>query len=902
MTQSYWETKFKKDYSDFLKTIVESQPDFIVPVARKCIKLMDAIQHDAEEFQSRIRYLDYFDFAKTDLSKSRVVIFDDAVRTASTLKDYRNYFEAYLPNPPTEILTYGFIGHSQLRSNPEINQEKNVKIFFYRSEASYLEYIAQQAEFLIRKGTQPDIDHMVIELEVSDLGNKEIQKLWEFLPKLGYSYQLEPIKGTDRFGLHSPSFFPFEEILEQFDMNIKRDFVEKIKFCHLKELSKFHAVPMYFPILRTDAVAKCNLNNLMNLQLPFKVPCQYRGEHHQDKICYQSVCLVLNSLLARSFFLILRDKFKSSQITSKNISLKRRDLVRYLGTQVGNELVNNIEEFIKADQSPLDNLILQDKSDQKTYFQSNLTPPINRENVPSIFTAMRVGYDEKVRKKGSSVGTHFTKSADEMMAMGGGTHPLVFTEVLDEYCDAGALVPVTDDERGAWQRLYRTGEGPDDYLSWDRTKYIIAFAVEELTQNGGVHRMLLEKALTNFIFDFPYPELHVLGERESLWGPQTFAYHKLKNVEIPIDNRPLRYERLYDWRNLAEYFDYDAKRQMYVRKTKPFKNITKYFDGDSRVNEKLVRQYFQAFSHLNKSFGNSNFIYSLAICRENQTFLRYLLKSIGIWISAYKAFLEDIDQGKVNSETLQLLGYAARSSRDKIRYSKTFGDDFKKAGSFLLESKQELYDNVWISRINENISWDLQPLIRYPEVHMLANVTDGVSLIFELTRLKLGKKSQIVDREKVEIRVKQDGKSILERVGISDKILHWPDASQEPDFDVLSNELSEALSTLRLIVKNIKLDKTPTVSRDERLEKRQETILVSTSSEPPQDVKAIAKVVMEYAQEFGLINPKIEGITNLDDGSHFVDLREAFGDYWRAEVVWKEDHPHVKRMQKINPT
>ncbi|NPV41942.1 MAG: hypothetical protein HPY72_11455 [Anaerolineae bacterium] len=907
MGKSYWEKTYQTSYTSFLETIIESKPDFIVPVARKSIKLMDAIQHNFGEFQEKIRYIDYFDFKNLDLSKSRVVIFDDAVRTASTLRRYRNYFESYLPHSPMEVLTYGFIGHKQLITNPEINQEKDVNIFIYKSEASYLEYSTQQAEFLIRRGTQPDIDHMVIEFEISDLGTKVIQKLWEFLPSLGYSYKLEPVSGTDRVGLHSPFFFPFDEILNYFNLNIKRDFVEKIKFCHLKDINKCHTIPLYFPTLYTPVNEKCNLTNLIKMQLPFKLPCQYREEHNVDKICYQSICLVLNSLFARSFFLTLREKFKGSELLSGNISLRRKDIVRYLGNEIGNELVTDIEEFVKADNSPLDKLILRNNTERKYYTLPHLDLPINRENIPAIFKEMREGYVEEVRKSSDSpVDVRFTKSPDEMMLIGGGTHPLIFTEVLDEYCDEGALVPVTvyNEEQESWSRVYRTGECPADYFSWERTKYIIPFAIEELAQNGGVHRMLLEKALTNFVFDFPYPELHSLGERESLWGPQTFAYYKLKNVEIPIDRRDLKYERLYDWRNLAEYFDYDPKRQIYVRKNKPFINATKYFNNDTLANETELRQYFQIFFHLCRRFGNSNFIYSLAICRESQTFLRYLLKSIQIWLSAYKVFLDDFYYEKINTEILTQLGNAAKSSRDKVRYAQTFKEDFKKAGDFILEGYPKLHKEVWLPKIEENINWELQPLIKYPEVHLLTNVTDGLSLLFEITRLKLGEKIKIKDRKKVESRVGEDGEGILKRVGISNKILHWPESNDKPSFESAYNELTEALSQLKLMVNNIKLDNTPSTSRREWLEKREEMILVNSNPEPPEDISSIINAVIARAKTMELLNPEIEGMSDLIDGQHdgnkLVYVHSAKGQHYLAEVIIKDKRPYVQNFQKVN--
>lgn len=904
MATSYWEATYKNDYSDFLETIVESKPDFIVPVARKSIKLMDAIQHNFKEFQGRIRYLDYFDFTQVDLSKSRVVIFDDAVRTASTLKSYRNYFEAYLPNPPMDIQTYGFIGHSQLKDNPKKNLDKSAKIYFYRSEASYQEYIAQQAEFLISKGTQPDIDHMVIELEVSDLGSKDIQKLREFLPNLGHSYQLEPIGTTERFGLHSPFFFPFEDILKKFKMDIKKDFVEKIKFCYLKDINKFHAIPMFFPTLHINKETECNLNNLVELPLPFSLPCQYREQHNQDKICYQSVCLLLNSLLARSFFLVLRDRFKESEITAKNIVLKRKDLIRYLGNQIGNDLVNSIEEFIKADYSPLDKLILQNNQSRKYYVHPNIGFPVTRENVPLIFKEMREGYSQEVQKnEGIPVGVKFIKSSDEMMSIGGGTHPLIFTEVLDEYCDSGSLVPVTayNDGEGVWRRAYRTGEGPEDYLAWERTKFIIAFAIDELGSKDGVRGMLFEKAITNFVFDFPYPELHALGERESLWGPQSFAYYKIKNEVIPLDPRPLKYERLYDWRNLAEYFDYDRKRQVYTR-PKPYKKKDIYFDNDSRVSEKLIRQYFQTLSYIRQDEGRSDLIYSLAICREEKTFLRYLLKSIQIWLASFGTLLDVIKQGKVDFRILKDCGDAGKSARDKVKYSNLFGKNFEKVDK-LLESRQELYNNVWVPIIKENIMWASHPLAKYDEVHMLANVTDGISSLFELTRLKLGNKIQISNRGKTEKRVKQEGETILEKIGIPIRILHWPEEDDEPNYDEIYFELSEAHATLTVIVNGVKSNKAQWLAREERLEKCQATIFISTTPGPPDNVSDIIKVVNDYALKFGLVRPKFVSMNDLIDGQHdgnrFFIMSDGFGEKFGVIVKWNNGKPYVSDFNKI---
>lgn len=908
MGKTYWESTYKDQYFEFIRQVINVDPDYIIPVKQKSIKLVDAIQDNSElinYFTNKIRYLDYFDFSKNDLSNSRVLILDDVVRTGSTLRSYRNYFETYLPHPPKEIFTYGFVGHSQMTINPDKNFDKNTKIYTYLSEAAYKEYIAQQVEYLINRGSQSDIESMAIEFEVADFENDTIKKLREFLSDYGYLYQLESVNSTERFSLQSPSFFPFEEIYKKFSIEVKKDFVEKIRFCYIKDLNKFYAMPMCYPALRATKNSNCDFGSFSGSSLPFSIPCHYRDNHVFDKICYHSTYLLLNTLFARSLFLVLRDGFPESEIVSKKLKLKRRDLVRYVGQQVGNELADRIESYIKDDYSPLDEIIVNKKPKQLSQNHNDIPISLSRENVPLIFKGLRDGYENRVTSNnGNPLDISFVKSASELMAEGSGTNPLVFTEVLDEYCDYGSLVPVTTytDNEGFWRRVYRTGEGPEDHLSWERSKFIVGFAIDELDTGTGAKRMLFEKSITNFIYDFPYSELHSLDEHESLWGPQTFVYNKLSNEEIPLDPRPLKYKKLYDWRNFAEYFDFNVQNGVYVR-TNPYKNIENYFGSDSRFTEKYIRKYFQTLTYIRQNKGNSEYIYSLAICRNKNTFLRYLLKSVNLWQSNFDTLLNNIKQGNINTGDFKNCGDAAKSTSDKLHYANSFLEDINDIDE-LLKPNQDLFTNIWLPLIKKNTTLESQPLIRYhDEIQILSNVSKAINLLFQLVRLKVSTNLTITNREEIISKINKNGASILEVVGIPTRILHWPRNDQNPDFEEIYFEMTEASTRINQIVNSIGIINTQSVEKFLQIQDKHGKILEYSSYESPEETRFVYESVIKWAQNYGLLSPTIEEISILIpgkyDGNKFYKVSDRFGNLYGFEVIWHQGKLILQKFGKI---
>lgn len=97
--------KYSKNIPGFYEEILNSMPDYIVPVERKGCKLIRLLQSEHREEIPQIRYKQYFDNVKPELSGKRVAVIDDASKYTSSLFEYRQYFEAL----GAEVSTYSFV-------------------------------------------------------------------------------------------------------------------------------------------------------------------------------------------------------------------------------------------------------------------------------------------------------------------------------------------------------------------------------------------------------------------------------------------------------------------------------------------------------------------------------------------------------------------------------------------------------------------------------------------------------------------------------------------------------------------------------------------------------------------------------------------------------------------------
>lgn len=882
-----WEEKYLDLYTRFIEDIIDWNPDFIVPTARKSCKLFGSLPLLFNKIKDRIYYREYFKFKEIDLAHKKIAIVDDAVQRTSTLMSYRKFFLEEKKVPQENIRTYAFIGHSQLLDNPSKKCDKKAIIWHFVPSSMYQEYLLHQSDHLLLKGAHQDIDHLVLETEISNIASTEVEKLWDFLKGRGYRYQLTYIEGIKRFGVHCPSFFSINRLTRNLNLPIESDFVEKIRFVFLEKEHKLLCVPMVFPKLYIKNADACPIN--INVELPFELPCQIRGKHSSDKLCYLSVCLLIDALLARKFLCELRQSSEQYRIFEK-IRVKRSDLVRYLGQDVGERVAEQIEHFLKQDFHILDEVIESDSSCFKVFLSSL---PFSQENISAILHHLRKGYEEAVESNNDDpVDIKYTKPVEFLLTLGEGIHPLVFTEMLDELCDLGVIVPVSEyiEKERCWRRTYRTGEGNHDRWAWERSKYIVALAIQTLDPNG-VPRMYLEKAMANFIYDYPtyleepmknYLELHCFTTKPSYWGAQVFAIPPLSGITIPLSPKELRDETHYKkWQELATYFEFDEKTEKFSSRS-PLKNVSRYIDPLP------LQAYFRFIAHLKEETGKVDALNILSLCRNQEWFYCHLMYNIERWKKQFELFLRNAFDKNYLNEAAKM----AASAEQKINGLKDFPRIMEKCQQ-IADSDPITFEKVWAHikcNTQMNYSW-----IENDKFTFINDVIKAIRALDGMIRLKLNL-AKPEKKKKILRRVLECGPLEFSKIGID------IDTENFLKRQYNNKELYQILSSIYFTILR-KVGELPTPDQKTLIDKIKERMyhrLLNYYEILPPERALIRKMIEEcfrYLREnFGAIEPKcIEFQWCNDKKEAVITIEDAMGERFKAHVTPER----IKRIKKI---
>lgn len=777
--QTAWEHHYLSRYEGFISNVLSWRPDYIVPVARKSCKLFSSLDHLFKPVRDKVFYREYFLFNEVPLESKKIAIVDDSVKRTSTLKEYRDFFVIQKHVPQSNIRTYGFVGHSQIQYNPDLMCDPDASVAYFLPPAAYLEYQILQSNHLIFAGTQQDIDHLVVEVEITNISNEDIDNLKTFLERWGYFYQLDPVPGLDRFGLHNPTFFSTQSIISTLGVPASEDFVEKLRFIFLNHQKKLLFVPMIFPRLDDICIAGCSMLSSDFKYSPFPPPCQRASTIKTGKLCYLCTCLFLSTYLARSFCRLLRREGQEFSKYFDNLAIKDADLIRYLGSDVGHNVATSIETFLKADTALGDYLLPLDRPITRPDNELSLLP-FSRLSMTEVLSDLRHGYDRMVQaNNGDPVGIKYSQPATKLLCLGGGIHPLMFSEALDELCDYGTLVPFTRflEEESCWRRTYRSGEDPHDRFQWRRTQFIVALAIQTLAISG-VKRMYLEKSLANFVYDFPaaiaasihdHSDLHCLIPAASYWGTQMYAEDPLSKELVPLCPDKLQGSLKDKWKELAQYFSYDERDKSY-HVAGPLKGIAEVFDNVCRVDARLIKDYFRLMADIKSAFGNNDILNRLALCRNGEWFYKHLMWNVYGWCNIYKDFLKQLERGIIDDNRLHNAGGMASSAETKIGGAAEFLADIEKC-KILADKDPVSFESIW-NNIENNIIRSEHPLLEMPKIAHAASIVNAICILGGITRVRLNRVNK-AKYAKTMNHLQIHGSSGLEKIGINMGIMEF---------------------------------------------------------------------------------------------------------------------------------
>jgi hypothetical protein len=662
-----WKTAYQKDFESLLLEIMETNSDYIVPVGRKCGKLFRTVKTLPRDFHKKVFYRDYFEFLEPPLKGKTVAIVDDSVRHGSALREYREFFD----NRGAKVLTFAFIGHMGLRDRTSICYDPKIQAKLWLSEPSYTDYLFTQAEHLLLEGFYQDVDHLVLEIDLGPSTETIQESLFGLLEKEGYAYFVRPyLDGVKRFSVFEPAFF-----LAMSKLHPQSGFfagINKLRF-HSTEYGQLIFVPMVLPKL--DSTNPCRMHEW---KTPFQVPCQSirKKEHRLDKLCYWSSSLLLSAELGRSFLQFLKIRGLTELLNAcDNLKVRDIDFVRYLGSELGKKLADDISHFLKEETyNPNEGLLARLN---RTLFAQNQRPrsgSFSGRSISEVTSHLRDGYEERVRMAGTRLGVHYSLNFDQIVNMTG-IQPLLLMELLDSYCDVGILVPVVDDDIEPIERRWRSGEPPANY-AWKRTTFLLPISIkaaaDELKSPGNrVGSVSLMKILANFTYDYhekcqPLRHLHCFKRRPSWFGPTVTAQDPFM-APNPIE--------IYNSEELGNLYKYEQTgiHEGYFSTSDDVltdKELTQFFDNTGSISLDQIVAYFTLLANIQSRFGSTDVLTALSVCRNRDMFLLHVNWNLNLWLNNFRIFLDSLitfpySEDKDNGP-LHLSARAANAGLEKI--------------------------------------------------------------------------------------------------------------------------------------------------------------------------------------------------------------------------------------------
>lgn len=723
-----WKETYSEKLTLFLEEILSWNPDYIVPVGRKCGKLFRAVDLP-KQFHDKVYYKEYFDFIEPPLEDKTIAVVDDSIRHGSALRHYRDMF---MPKNPKEIRTFAFVGHKGLKNGTNFAYEPKSRIGIFLSEPAYQDYLIEQGEFLLAEGFYQDLHHLVLEIDLGPSKEGLESKLFKVLSKTGYTYPIAPYRiGPLRISVVEPDFYLQHSILHPHDTFFAG--INKIRF-HIAEHGRVIFVPMVLPMLHNEEAC-----SMAEWETPFKLPCQIIRSsryHKMDKLCYWSSSLLLSAELGRTFIRFLATKseeFPELVHSITQLDVREIDFVRYLGEKIGQDLVSNIKQFLlNSDYEPPRDL-LKKLNASLCKKKAVCSRGFSGGEEASILDHLRTNYERVTREAGTRVGVHYSLPLDALEEIGH-AHQTLLMEMLDSLCDVGILVPVVDPSKHPLERRWRTGE-PDYDIDWKRNSFLIPLAIQtacDELRTDKTGAMLITKILANFAYDYPrrlpFCRFHCLERQPYIDGTLPRIQHYIR-AKIPVS--------MYDSQKAGNRYEYvkpKEGRRGYFTTTRDFLQDSQFahlFGNDQRVPIDEIVAYFSFLTNLSQKLGRVDVLTALSICRSVDTFLEHLYENVRLWTQDYGIFIdrlaipyvEDLRNGPLHRS-----GHDVDAGLRKIWYWKGFDELKKDVIKETTEVRFQMPLKKVLANIEEVTERDLPILSEYESLLELQQALTGITI------------------------------------------------------------------------------------------------------------------------------------------------------------------------------
>lgn len=639
--RKYYLNQNEKGFTDFINSVMKTNPDYVVPVAKKCCRLLKDIKIN-QETKEKIYYKQYFIFNNVDLKGKKIAVIDDAVKNASTLSEHRSYFE----KKGAQVQTYAFVGKKKWYDCTIENYDKNAIAFHLLNDAEYETYIFQQAQYISNQKTLCfDNEHLAFRLNIS---NENYELLCSELNNLGYveiidsdNNQIEKITlDADRF---------FSEIPYFLNENIQMGFINKLRLTYSFEENTLLIFPLSFPKWSN---AKTTILDFSNI--PFSLPFD-ACESNIEK-SYFNICFLYSISLFKAFFQKTNTFFDSSPV------LLDVDLKHYLKQEKVNNIIHSVSHFII-------------NNNQQYTFQKNFYLPHNQKSFKSIdpkkiYTELKSKYDKRIKNNKAILGTHFYMPISKMALKYGYSYNL--SSALDYLCDLGSIVSKNNYNRRTdiCERVFRSGE-VNPSINLQKSKVIVPLAIRVLGKTDTKENTVFSnatktvKSIANFVVDFPDND-HSFYNKPYLFGPVPHV----KDTLNPESNSSIYNKK----EEFSKYYTFDDKKFKTLNHNVIIEDIKKNLTSNE-ISQ--YRSYFKLLSKITKLFGKDRILTSLAICRDEYHYKTYIIYNITNCLDALGRCVSKISSCDFGNN-LSIANEHAESSRDKLSMAESFSQDFKK--------------------------------------------------------------------------------------------------------------------------------------------------------------------------------------------------------------------------------
>lgn len=653
MNKNTFEKIGERKIPHFLKEIASTNPAYLVPVKKKGCKLLRHFDSECEEYNFTIRYIDYFQNNNIDVYGLRIAIIDDATKFTSMLYKYRSFFE----KKGAIVDTYSFVGQSYLKEGIREKYDPKAHIFSYLDEPTYQEYILQQSRTISSDDYFFDIDHVVVRINMNEERYNDFVKCLDRIGELDYVNDIYTPDHIDKLSVFNLDYIGAEALFTQ---GIRQGALQKIRIAYNHNTAILTVAPLAFPLWECKST---DINHIFD-NIPFTLPYENNGNLSNEGIFF-NIVFAFHVCLLKHFTKTFKD---FSEIQEYGFLTK--DMISFVGDNRATQVFNSCSRFIAAED---ENSIAKQNTDVKALFNSK--NKVKFHTIKQIMDELRGHYEEEVERVGLLNAEYFLSYEEIIERYSGNGNIYKWIDIL---CDRGVLVTRNRCKNGVFFRGCRSGEGNYDQPE-KRTALLIPLAINccgERAVNEGhsgresysINSTYINKVLANLAYDYPAEEFdfHALTIKPNYYGPYTYMRNRIDGEEsIP----------LHQVDRISKYcaFNEEKKEYLSVSIDDPViaDEIDNFFGTYDAVPYTEITAYFQFLAKYRKESGADKYLNELAICREQNTYYRYVYYNLEKAYFCIKAIAQNRERSWSinNTKNFKDAEKHLRSADEKLRFN-----------------------------------------------------------------------------------------------------------------------------------------------------------------------------------------------------------------------------------------